>query len=36
MNILEIKIKQATGGEKEERRSIIEILDAMKKKMKKF
>jgi putative membrane protein len=25
MNILEIKIKQATGGEKEERRSIIEI-----------
>jgi hypothetical protein len=35
MNILEIKIKQATG-EKEERRSIIEILDAMKKKMKKF
>jgi hypothetical protein len=23
MNILEIKIKQATGGEKEERRSIM-------------
>jgi hypothetical protein len=31
MNILEIKIKQATGGEKEERRSV-EIWDAMKKK----
>jgi putative membrane protein len=25
MNILELKIKQATSGEKEERKSVIEI-----------
>jgi putative membrane protein len=36
MNILELKIKQATSGEKEGSKSVIEIPGCNEKKMKKF